>query len=548
MVTKPKSKPRRVAKKKVAAPKKVTNTRVIVGRGSNHTMSDAGVRLDAKSVMSYAPIYYAVSRISGHVGISHLELRKRTAGRKSRPATPGELEVDSLINERPNGLQTAVVLREHMQSAAIYAGNGRAAILRNADQEPVQLIPLIPERVQTVLIWRENKTDSVVMPEKWHLVSTGAGRPIEIPDRDVVHIQGLGGDGIVGWSLMELAANSIGGGLAAERHVNRTYRNNAVPGIVLEAPEGVYEDDDDARDFIESFNRSHSGLDQSNSVGLLRFGVKASPISMSGRDSQFVEQRRLAREEAALWTLIESMLGIDSSTSYNSLQQKNQAYLQNCLARWLVKWEAECRQKLLSPLQRDQGYFWKFDTSAILRGSLKERVDAYQVSRVIGLLSQEEIREAEDLPEIDRTHNFTNPNTTADTPAPEAPEPASEPPEGPEGRLGARLRDVVRSQVERFIETERHRLCDLSAKDTRFAERAADFYNGFGPRLCGLVRSLGGTGDMGDSYIGESQALLAAVLQGRGDLQAKIDKETKSWAATRGRDLADRIVSGDFSR
>lgn len=506
------------------------------GRWSTWSRGDAGIALTGKGLMSYAPIYYAVGRIAGHVGLSRLELRVRdTEGRKSRVAEIGELGVDAVVNEKPNELQTAIVWREQKQMEAIIWGNGRTGILRNRMGEPVELIPLNPETTFTVIIWREN-SEGIQLPEKWHITTDSKGNRIKIPDRDVLHILGLGGDGLTGWSLIDLAKNSIGAGLAGEKHVNKTYKNNAIPGLVLEAPEGVFVNDADAEDFIESFNRFHSGIDKVNRVGLLRHGVKATTLSQTGRDSQFIEQRRFAREEAALWTLVESMLGVEKSQSYNSLQQRNQAYLQNCLARWLVKWEQECYRKLLRQLDRDRGYFWKFNTSAILRGSLKERLESYDIARKIGLYSQEEIRDFEDLPDIDPDDNFQNPNTSSKT------QPAR--PAEPTENTDNQLQDVIRNQLERFIGTECNRLLEIAGNGKRFIDRVEDFYQTWQKSLVSLFGSLGaqGAAELTLVYVAESKAQIIAVTNCQPEeLLRRIETLTESWPRDRSQQLAAQI-------
>ena len=502
-----------------------------------YSESDTGLVVNAKSLMSYAPIYYGVSKVSGHIGISPIELKKTLPNGKSRPA-PGELPADDLLNVLPNELMTAVTVKETTQADAMVMGNGRLGILRNARQQPVELIPLSVDRTHTILVY-ERSGDDTWLPKKWHVTVTGNGERVKIPDADVIHVMGIGADSLSGWSLVELAKNSIGGGLAAEKHCNRTYKNNAVPGLILEAPEGVFADDQEAQEFLENFNRFHSGVDRANRVGLLRFGVKASPLSMTGRDAQFLEQRQFTREEAALWTGVEVMLGVESNQTYNSIGQRNQAYFQNCLSRWVVKWEQEVTRKLISKRDRKQGYFFKVNLKEILRGSLKERLDSYSISRTIGLQSQEEIREEEGLGDMDPSHNFDNPATTPGTPSDSPPTE-----DAPDNPVEDRLRDVIRNQVERYLASERIKLLALSKKP-EFLKNADEFYSGdYHRKLSDLVRSLGGTMAHAEEYISDSKGELAnmmATIQTNG-MTDSVDNLTKTWPCERGRDLADKIA------
>src|SRR5690606_37064316 len=136
----------------------------------------------------------------------------------------------------------------------------------------------------------------------------------------------------------EFAANSFGLGLATEKHGNRFFRNGASPSIVLEVPQGKLTDETAAKSFLQRFRAMHEGADNHFKVAMLREGIQAKPLGQTGRESQWIDQRKFQRQEVALWFLLEAITGDDASVSYNSLEQKHLAYLTNSLGRWLVKW------------------------------------------------------------------------------------------------------------------------------------------------------------------------------------------------------------------
>jgi len=512
------------------------------------TQSDSGVRVTPESLLQYAPIFYAVQKHAGHIAICLLELL-REVGDEIRKTRRGELAVKKLVTEKPNDLMNAYTLKETVAWQSIVYGNGRIAILRSgASAAELHLMPA--QRSHTVIIRRsENDWE----PEKWHYTTTENGKAVWIPDEDVFHIMNMSKDGIEGMSLADLARNSVGGGLAAEQHSNKFYANGAVPTIILEAPEGMYTDDQEAREFIDDFNRYHSGPDRSNRAGLLRNGVKANTLAVVGRDAQFIENRKFAREEAALWTAVESMLGVESNVSYNSLQQRNQAYFQNGLAKWLEKWVQEANAKLLSEAERERGYFFHWDTHAILQGSASERYLAYETARKIGLKSQEEIREEEGLPPPDPEHNFQNPNTSSsETPSPggeelEEDDDATDPePNGDDDEQGIaqRLRAVLDSQLLKLLKHEQHRVREMARDPSSFVPSVERFYNQFGSRLGELIESLGGDPLDGRHHADESfeKVLHVSGLATAENLASEIDSLVATWPVSRCQVITDKIM------
>lgn len=364
--------------------------------------STEGVRLDGRSALTYAPVWAAVNRICGRISQLPLIVYRQTGPRTNERAT--QHPAYALLRRRPNALMTPAVLKEVVTYHAIMWGNGRAWIERDVRGTPIALMPLLPQETDTV----------VADGAKYHVtrvtLDDGSQQTYTIPDADVLHIPGLGYDGIIGYALWSLARDSWGLGLAAERAAATIHRNNGVPGLLLEAPAGVFRDDEEARKFLDAFREAHEGIDNRGKTALLREGIKASQIAQTGADMQTLESRAFQREEAALWFLLESMLGIESSVSYNSLEQKQLAELINCLNPWLVKWQEECERKLLRPNeQADDNYFFRWSTGALLRTDTRTTYETLTGGIRGRLITPNEAREIIDMPPIDGGDALQNP-------------------------------------------------------------------------------------------------------------------------------------------
>ena len=478
--------------------------------------SDSGVAVNGSTALQFAPLWNAVSKIAGHVGQLPLTLyqRKDERSREKAKQHPGY----RLMKRSPNEVMGATTFRETLQLHALLWGNGRAAIVRNNRNDADQLIPLDPATWHTVL----------VDGEKWHYTNsdpTADSGNRRIRDDDVLHVAGLGYDGICGYSVISMARNSLGLGLAAEKASSKHFKNNAVPSIVLEAPVGAFRDESDAKDFLNAWNSYHVGVDNSSKAGLLREGIKANALAMSGRDSQWIEQRLFQRQEAALWMCIESILGDDSSVSYNSLEAKNQAYLSSCLAKWLKKWEEESERKLLTDTQqRMESHFFKFNTAALLRGTTKERYEVYQIARMIGVMSANDVRELEDMNPVDDGDSYDNPAITTTEPAADQPETEDEPPQD-------RLRTVVQLRIAEVVAVEIKRVRTAAASTKNFVEWLDSFYGSFAGRLESVYQTCGGGSHLAAEHAAESKLRL---LQVAGDsthdtLSDNVEAELQTW-------------------
>lgn len=423
--------------------------------------TDSGITLDGTTALRYAPVWYALNKICGHVGQLPLVLFERQGERRKTRAR--QHPAFRLMKKRPNRLMTASTFKELLTYHTLMWGNGRAAIVRNERADPVELIPLLPDRTKTML----------VNGEKWHRVEVVTDEESQrrevrwLRDADVLHLVGLGFDGLVGYPLYELAKNSWGLGLACEKYGNRHFRQYAVPGLLLEAPQGVLRDDIEAKKFLTEFRAMHEGLDNAAKTALLREGIKASKLAHTGDESQFTETRQFQRVEAALWFLLEQILGDDASSSYNTMEQKNLAYLSNCLNRWLLKWEEECDDKLLREREkRADTHYFKFITAALLRSDTKTTYETLGIGITHRILSVNDARDILDLDEVAGGDERANPAITPGTPGTAGADP-------PANEL---LERVIASRFRDLIGVETNRVEAAAAKPARFIAWLDEFY------------------------------------------------------------------------
>ncbi len=432
--------------------------------------ADSGVSVNGQTALTYASVWQAVQVIAGDVGQLPLLVYRRTPDGTERAATHSAYR---LLKRRPNNAMNASTFKETLQAHALLWGNGRAGILRDPAGRPLQLIPFLPDRS-----WEE-----VHDGQLYHYVRmSGQEAPTIYHTQDVIHIKGLGWDGITGYSVIQFARNSWGMGLAAQKLGNRTFANQAKPSLVLQTDHRLNETD--AQTLLDDFNAYHAGPENSGRVALLHNGVKAVPLSMSMADAQWLETRRFQRTEVASWfNLPPHMLGDGERTSYASLEQENASYLNRCLLRWLNVWQEECTEKLLTEQEkRLDSHFAEFNTGALLRGDLLSRYRAYQIGISSEFLSPDEAREKENLNKRPdgQGGTYRNPNTRATD---SEPIPA-------DGMMHRRV--VLVSRLTELLAVESKRLKTAAASSSNFVTWLEQFYGSHWPQtVARVLRGLG---------------------------------------------------------
>lgn len=445
--------------------------------------------MTAHRALTYAPVWNCVSRITGAFSVMPLNIHREQGRNKTIQTRHSSYD---LFRWRPNAYQTPAVFKQQMMCHALLWGNARAYIVRDGNGRPIELIPLLPDSTCTVMYkgekWHATIADPQARIRLFAGEQIGPEDLIWIEDKDAWHIPGLGFDGIEGKSLIGLAKQSWGIGLDAEKHVAKQQKKGYAGGLMLEAPAGVFRQKGEAEEFLDNFKKNHEGSENAGTIGLLREGIKANVMAMNNSDAQFVEQRKFQREDAALWFVMQSILGDTSGNSYASLEQKNLAYRMECLAPWSTKIEEESDMKLLTASERNRGYYHKFNDGALLRTEKSQTMAFISQGIASRVINPNEARSMLDLNPYEGGDEYVNPNTIAKG---SEQQPASKPKEDQKERDAA-----TKSRISHMIDVECDRVSDAavkaSEKGMNFLQWVDNFYDkNWQPKLMSVFDELG---------------------------------------------------------
>lgn len=250
--------------------------------------SHAGVHVSPQSAMTYAAVYDAVRIYAETIASLPLHLYRRVEGGKAR-ATDSPMY--RLFHSRPNDMQTSFQWRESAMVHLLLWGNSYSQIYWDARGEAASLWPIAPWLVTPRLA-----ADGKSME---YQVNTSRGQ-VTLGSADVLHISGLGFDGFVGRSVISLARESLGLGMAAEQFGAQFFGSGATIAGVIERKEGVLSDEAFDR-LRQDWERTYSGMAAAHKVAILEEGASYKPIGIPPEDAQFLQTREFQIEEVARW-------------------------------------------------------------------------------------------------------------------------------------------------------------------------------------------------------------------------------------------------------
>lgn len=300
-----------------------------------------------------------------------------------------------LLHDEPNPEMTSFAFRETLMSHLLLWGNAYAQIIRNARGEVIALYPLMPNKV-SVDRDKNGRLFYLYQRGSEDTPSLGKDSQVYLSPSDVLHIPGLGFDGLVGYSPIAMAKNAVGLAIATEEYGAKFFANGAAPGGVLEHP-GTIKDPQKVK---ESWNAAYQGSANSHRVAVLEEGMKYQPIGISPEQAQFLETRKFQINEVArIFRVPPHMLADLEKSSFSNIEQQSLEFVKYTLDPWVVRWEqAMCRALLME--SEKPAVFIKFNVDGLLRGDYQSRMSGYATARQNGWMSANDIRELENLDRI----------------------------------------------------------------------------------------------------------------------------------------------------
>ena len=349
----------------------------------------AGKSVTERSAMQMTAVYSCVRILAEAIAGLPLHLYRYTDNGGKEKAIDHPLY--QLLHDEPNPEMTSFCFRETLMTHLLLWGNAYAQIIRNGKGEVIALYPLMPNKME---VDRDDKGQLYYSYSRSsEEAPTMKGSKVLLRPSDVLHIPGLGFDGLVGYSPIAMAKNAIGLAIATEEYGAKFFANGAQPGGVLEHP-GTIKDPQRVRD---SWQNTFGGSGNANRIAVLEEGMKYTPISISPEQAQFLETRKFQINEIArIFRVPPHMVGDLEKSSFSNIEQQSLEFVKYTLDPWVIRWEQSLMRALLSEDEK-KAYFLKFNVEGLLRGDYASRMSGYATARQNGWMSANDIRELENL-------------------------------------------------------------------------------------------------------------------------------------------------------
>lgn len=361
-------------------------------KGSSYSfltgMSTSGKRVNEKTAMQMTAVYSCVRILSETLASLPLHVYRYT-DKGSEKAKDHYLY--KLLHDEPNPEMTSFVFRETLMTHLLLWGNAYAQIIRNGRGEVIGLYPLMPDKIK---VDRDDEGRIIYIYKTVNLKTRNGAvfqeNKVILEESDVLHIPGLGFDGLVGYSPIAMAKNAIGMAIATEEYGASFFSNGATPSGILEHP-GIVKNPEAMR---ESWAKGFSG-GNAHKVAILEEGMKYTPISISPNEAQFLETRKFQLNEIArIFRIPPHMIGDLDKSSFSNIEQQSLEFVKYTLDPWVNRWEQAIDRKLIKENEKDK-YFVKFNVDGLLRGDYQSRMNGYAIARQNGWMSANDIRKLE---------------------------------------------------------------------------------------------------------------------------------------------------------
>lgn len=376
--------------------------------------SKTGIRVTWETALQ-ASTALACDRVIAE-GIAQPPLKlMRTKGKGAEPATDHVLY--DLIAAAPNKWLTSFEWREtaglHLSGMnRSYAFINRVSTVRT---ERAELLPLTPQQVRT-----ERGDDYA---PKYYVTFSPKEAEREVPGEKILHLKGPSWNSWEGLDGIRLAKEAIGLALATEEHGARLFKNGAIVGGVLSSEGSL--SPQQREELKKSWQESQEGVANAYRTAILWGGLKWTPRAMQNDQAQWIEVRRFQVQEVCRFKrVLPIMVGeADKTATYASSEQMFLAHVVHTMGPWYRRLEERLNLQLLTEQERKDGYFFKFNVNALMRGAHRDRAEFYRVMAGIGALNPNEIRAFEEMnpyeggDEYVRPMNMVPPGTPPADPA-----------------------------------------------------------------------------------------------------------------------------------
>lgn len=319
---------------------------------------------------------------------------------------PGKVEVfPSILDVGTSDMTyTQFELWELVVAHIALWGNAYVRKVRNSADAIVDLLPIYPGAVTPKRVTpREAAITGVPAGTKLFEVKrvTEDGTqytnsaPLILTDFEVMHIPGLGFDGVQGLSPVQYAARTIGTAMSGDKLAAKFYSKGSIlSGIIkVKAP---LKDQAQADAIRAKWMQKMAGTMHAAEVGVLDAATDFQQLTIPPEALQFLESRRWQTNEIArMYGIPPHLVGdVERSTSWGAgIESQNVGFVSYTISGWTNRMEQRISREVIGIRKQ----YTEFDLDRLMRGSMSERFTAYVQAISAGWMTRNEARIKENM-------------------------------------------------------------------------------------------------------------------------------------------------------
>lgn len=341
--------------------------------------SYSGKNMTVDSSLELIPLYSGIQLISGTIASLPIRVYQDTAD-GVRVAAPKH-RAQKLL-DRPTSTMAG---DEWRQIAAVHLltwGNFYALKERAPDGYVSQLWPVDPSKVKVARQKGSMKLEYFIGDQRFD-------------ESSILHIRGMGDDGVVGFSPVLQARNMLGLAASLEEFTSKFFSNGARPGVILRHPSRL--SPEAAERLRAQWQAAHSGASNAFSTVVVEEGIDVTTLTMPLQQSELLGLAKLTDVRTAqLLRIPPSLLMTETggSLTYSTQESETRAFY-GALRPWLVRIEQALLRDpdLFSDIGLGAQYQPAFDVAGLLRGDNKTTAEIDVMLLNAGIITVDEARQ-----------------------------------------------------------------------------------------------------------------------------------------------------------
>jgi len=302
-----------------------------------------------------------------------------------------------LLNSEPNEVQTATSLKKRIVIDYLLYGGSYIYIKRVENRNKIKSLHRLPVDSMTI---EKYELDGFINSIEFNIDRVENNLKLS----DVACILKDSEDGFSPRGILDSGYKTLSTALNEIDYSGSILKNGSVPLAVLKTMGTLSEDA--LKRIKADWENLYTGGQNAGKTVLLENGLEYETVSLKPNELELTEAKKSGISDISrLFSIPESMINANAN-KYNSNEQNNIYFLQYTLEPILINIEKALNKSLLLESEKKNGLYFKFDTSAILMVTEKEKAEIAQVLSNTSAVKQNEIRKVLGLSKLDTDYMF----------------------------------------------------------------------------------------------------------------------------------------------